>query len=61
MYEHKSNKEQSFTQTSLFIPVEEDPKEDLIEKKLKDINPLEITPIEALNILYELKKDIENK
>ena len=31
----------------------------IIVDKLKNINPIEITPIEALNILYELKKDIE--
>ena len=29
-------------------------------EKLKQINPYEITPIEALNILYELKKDVDN-
>ena len=34
---------------------------DIIKKKLEEINPLEITPIEALNKLYELKKDIENR
>ena len=32
-----------------------------IEKKLEEINPLEITPIEALNILYELKNELKNK
>ena len=29
------------------------------KKKIKELNPLEMTPIYALNILYELKKDIE--
>ena len=33
--------------------------ENKIEKKIKELNPLEMTPIDALNILYELKKDIE--
>jgi DNA mismatch repair protein MutS len=28
-------------------------------KKLKEIDPLEITPMDALNIIYELKKDIK--
>ena len=27
-----------------------------VEDKLKDINPLEVTPMDALNILYELKE-----
>ena len=34
-------------------------KYDIIKKKLEDINPLEISPMEAFNILFELKKDIE--
>ena len=33
--------------------------ENKIEKKIKELNPLEMTPIDALNILYELKKDID--
>ena len=31
-----------------------------LETKIKNINPLEITPMEALNILFELKSDINN-
>ena len=31
--------------------------ESIIEKKIKELNPLEITPMDALNILFELKKD----
>ena len=38
---------------------EKDDKYDIIKKKLKETNPLETTPLEALNILYELKKEIE--
>ena len=34
-------------------------KYDIIIKKLKSVNPLETSPMEALNILYELKKDVE--
>ena len=59
VYENKNAKKQPFTQTSLFLPLEEEQKENEIEKKLKSINPLEITPIEALNILYELKKELD--
>ena len=35
--------------------------DNVIEEKIKAINPLEITPIEALNILDKLKKEIEKK
>ena len=46
IYEHKSTKKQTFTQTSLFLDT--DPKEeekDIIKEKLESINPLEITPM----------------
>ena len=53
-YENKERK----VQVSLPIDevIYEKPK---VISKLEKINPLEITPIEALNILYELKKDID--
>ena len=60
VYESKETKKQVYTQTSLFLDF--DRKEDnIIEEKIKTINPLEITPIEALNILDNLKKEIEEK
>ena len=60
VYESKETKKQVYTQTSLFLDF--DRKEDnIIEQKIKTINPLEITPIEALNILDNLKKEIEEK
>ena len=60
MYEGKEKKKQVYTQTSLFLDF--DRKDDnIIEEKIKKINPLEITPIEALNILDSLKKEIEEK
>jgi len=56
VYENKSNKKQSFVQTSLFLDFDEKKENNnYLEEKLKEINPLEITPIEALNLLYELK------
>lgn len=62
VYENKNNKKQPFTQTTLFLQPEEEPtKESKIEEELKQINPLEITPIEALNILYKLKQELEDK
>ena len=36
------------------------PKKSKIEEKLDKIDPLSITPMEALNILYELKKNKQN-
>ena len=37
----------------------EEKEESIVEKKLKEIEPLEMTPIEALNTLFELKKDLK--
>ena len=64
IYENKSKKKESFTQTSLFLNFdekEEEPSISKVEERLNEINPLEITPIEALNILYELKQELKNK
>ena len=57
VYENTKEKKEVYTQTSLFLDFNE-PKENKIEKRLKEINILETTPIEALNILDELKKEI---
>ena len=61
VYEHKGTKKQTFTQTSLFLDLDnkETPKENEIINKLNEVNPLEMTPIEALNFLYELKSEIK--
>ena len=63
IYEHKSIKKEVFTQTSLFENNEEEvekiEQENEIEEKIKEINPLEMTPIEALSFLYDLKKMID--
>ena len=52
-----------FTQTSLFELSEEEVKKEEktneIEEKIKKINPLEMSPMEALNFLYELKKNMK--
>ena len=36
-------------------------KYDIIKNKLDDINPLELSPMEALNVLYELKSEMDKK
>ena len=61
VYEHKNVKKEVFTQTSLFEYNEEELKEkkNPIEEKIKSLNPLEMTPMEALNTLYELKKELK--
>ncbi len=62
IYENKSNNKQPFVQTSLFLPVDEqDNKSNYLEDKLKEVNPLEMTPIEALNFIYELKENMKSK
>jgi len=63
VYENKNNKKQPFVQTSLFLNTEEkeEEKDNYLEERLREINPLEITPMEALNILYELKKSLKDK
>ena len=56
-YENKNkNKKQEIVQTS-FSFVEE--KEDINLKKIKDLDLLNITPIEAMNFLYELKEQLK--
>lgn len=63
IYEKKNIKKETFTQTSLFelTESEAEPKKNVIEEKIKAMNPLEMTPMEALNYLYELKKEINRK
>jgi len=41
--------------------VEEEKKEDEVLVKLKEIDPLSLSPMEALNILYELNKEVKKK
>ncbi len=66
VYEHKNIKKETFTQTSLFEQLEEEieketKKENPIEKKIKECNPLEMTPIDALNFIYELQKESKER
>ncbi len=63
IYEKKNIKKETFTQTSLFELTEKEveEKENPIEEEIKRINPLEMTPIEALTFLYNLKKEIKEK
>lgn len=59
-YETKSKKKNDFKQIELQLDFQEDKNDNnAIIEKLKEIKPLEITPIDALNILYELKNKID--
>jgi len=58
IYENKEKKRDIKIQESL--PLDELMKEESsIEKKIKEIDPLNMTPMDALNLLYELKKEIK--
>ncbi len=58
VYENKENKRDMKIQESL--PIDElIPKKSKVEEELEQIDPLEITPMEALNILYKLKKELK--
>jgi len=57
VYEVKDKPKEMIVQTSL--PLEFTSKSNEIEEKLKSINVLEISPIQALNLLYELKEKIK--
>ena len=60
VYENKKPKKEIYEQTTLNLDFTSQ-EESKIEKRLKEINPLEITPLEALNILDELKKYLKEK
>ena len=56
-YESNGNIE---IKNQISFDLDEKDEENIALEKLKQINPYEITPVEALNILYELKKDVDN-
>lgn len=57
VYEKKEAKRDIVIQT--ILPLDFEPKESPIEKELKELNILEITPMDAINILYKLKNNIK--
>ena len=56
-YESKKSVEIKSQMSFDLEPVKEESK---VEKRLKEIDPLKVTPMDALNILYELKKSVED-
>ncbi len=63
VYETKDTKHETYTQTFLPLefPEEHQEKDSLLEEKIKNVDPLKMTPLDALNFLYELKQNIEEK
>ena len=57
IYENKENKRDIVIQTTLPLNFKEEKNE--IEERIKELNVLELTPIEAINILYELKNKVK--
>ena len=57
VYETKEKKRDIIVQTTL--PLDFEPKESVVEKELKNINVLELTPMDAINLLYKLKNKIK--
>ena len=57
VYENKEKKRDIIVQTTL--PLDFEVKESEVEKEIKKLNILEITPMEAINILYKLKNKID--
>ena len=59
IYESKEKKRDIRIQESLPLDLVMPKEESDIEKKIKEIDPMNMTPMEALNLIYELKKDIK--
>ncbi len=62
-YEDNNQNHEVLSQISMNLEetVETNDKYDIIKKKLDGVNPLEVSPMEALNILYDLKKEMDKK
>lgn len=58
VYESKERKRDLVIQESLPLDILTEEKPSIIEEKLKQIDPLQLTPLDALNVLYELKEEI---
>jgi DNA mismatch repair protein MutS len=60
VYENKK-KQNLFVQEELKFEIPKNNEYNDIIDEIKDLNPLNISPMEALNILYNLKKEIDDK
>ena len=62
-YETKNKKHEVISQISMNLDetFDNNDKYDIILKRINEVDPLRTTPLDALNILYDLKKDIDKK
>ena len=60
VYESGTKKEKKETQLQLYMNFEEEKSDPVIEE-LKKLEPLKMTPMEAINALYELKEKLNHK
>ena len=54
-YEHGEKEKRKLENTQLSMNLEEE-KTDLLREKLKEVDPLHLTPMDALNLVFELKE-----
>lgn len=59
-YENSSNNKRKGTVVELALPLEEE-KKSIVEEKIKNLDVLNMTPIDALNTLFELKKEASKR
>ncbi|MBQ3475439.1 MAG: DNA mismatch repair protein MutS [Bacilli bacterium] len=59
-YENSSNSKRKERVVELALPLEEE-KKSIIEEKIKNLDVLNMTPIDALNTLFELKKEANKR
>ena len=60
IYESENKKQKEKSSQIQFVMEFPEEKEDAIKEKLKTIDPLRMTPMDALNTLYELKEMTKN-
>ena len=62
-YEKKEYKKPAFTQTTLELELDKKVpcKEEVITTKLKEVDPLTMTPMEAINFVYDLKQTLTSR
>ena len=60
-YENKADNHQVINQISMNLEesAKNDDKYDIIKNMIKEINPLEVSPMEALNLLYNIKSEFD--
>ena len=61
VYENKKETKSKFQQTSFEFNVEPPKQDNMVIEELKRLNPLNMTPIEALNKLYELVSEVKKE